>query len=77
MNKNRDYSIPVRTYSKQELAMYYFPGDPVSVAQQHLRRWIRNCKALHQELEAMDMGKKNHHYTPRQVEAIMRYLGDP
>jgi hypothetical protein len=49
----------------------------VEVAQQHLRRWIRNCKALVRELESTGMQKKCRMYTPKQVKVIMEYLGEP
>jgi hypothetical protein len=77
MKKEQEYSIPLRAYSKQELAQCYFPNCPVEVAQQHLRRWIRNCKALVRELESTGMQKKCRMYTPKQVKVIMEYLGEP
>ena len=48
----------VRCYDKIELARMYFPNlsNPVSVAK--LRRWMRNCMPLMEELMAGDFHPK-------------------
>ena len=49
----------VRCYDKIELARMYFPNlsNPVSVAK--LRRWMRNCMPLMEELMAGDFHPKS------------------
>ena len=49
----------VRCYDKNELAKMYFPklSDHVSVAK--LRRWIRNCTPLMEELATGDFQTEN------------------
>ena len=39
-----------KCYSKQELALEYFPDASPEVASAHLRRWINRCKPLHDVL---------------------------
>lgn len=39
-----------KCYSKQELALEYFPDATPEVASAHLRRWINRCKPLHDVL---------------------------
>jgi hypothetical protein len=55
----------------------YFPylSDPVSVAK--LRRWMRNCMPLMEELTAGDFHPKLKMFSAREVRLIVRYLGEP
>ena len=67
----------VRCYDKIELARMYFPNlsNPVSVAK--LRRWMRNCMPLMEELMAGDFHPKMKMFSAREVRLIVRYLGEP
>ena len=48
----------VQGYSKQELAMLYFPNCPnPHVAVNRLTRWIQRCRPLKAELEAAHYSK--------------------
>lgn len=61
---------------KIELARMYFPNlsNPVSVAK--LRRWMRNCMPLMEELMAGDFHPKMKMFSAREVRLIVRYLGN-
>lgn len=68
----------VRSYSKQELAMLYFPESLPHVATNHLTSWIKGCRQLHRELTALP--SYNRHakfYSAQQVRLITEYLGEP
>ena len=40
----------IKSYSKAELAMLYFPDSDLHVAVNHLMRWVYNCKPLMDDL---------------------------
>lgn len=68
----------IRCYDKVELAKMYFPklSNPVSVAK--LRRWMRNCLPLMEELkETGDFHPKLKMFSAREVRLIVRYIGEP
>ena len=70
--------MQIRLYSKQELAMLYFPDAAPDVAMKRLNRWINRIPGLVAELEACPAtGKNSKHWTRRQVEIIVRYLDEP
>ena len=50
-------------------------SNPVSVAK--LRRWMRNCMPLMEELMAGDFHPKMKMFSAREVRLIVRYLGEP
>jgi hypothetical protein len=68
--------MTIRTYTKAELAMLYCPDRPVDVALQTFSRWVKRNKNLTAELHAMGYNKYARNFTPREVEAIVRYLGE-
>ncbi len=39
----------IRYYTKQEIALLYFPDSSPEVANAHLRRWIQKCYPLYRE----------------------------
>lgn len=55
----------------------YFPNlsNPVSVAK--LRRWMRNCIPLMEELTAVDFHPKLKMFSAREVRLIIHFLGEP
>ena len=65
----------VRCYDKVELAKKYFPklSDPVA----KLRRWMRNCLPLMEELTAVDFHPKLKMFSAREVRLIVHFLGEP
>ena len=50
-------------------------SDHVSVAK--LRRWMRNCTPLMEELATGDFHPKLKMFSAREVRLIARYLGEP
>ena len=76
LKKMKEFKI--RTYSKQELAMEYFPNSRnTHVAVNHLMAWVKRCKDLHNALTAIGLNKNAKHFTPKEVELIIYHLGEP
>lgn len=70
--KMEDFKI--RTYTKKELALMYFPESYPRTAVNHLMVWIRRCDPLWEKLLKMKTSKS---FSPKQVKAIVEYLGEP
>lgn len=70
-------TIPLRFYSKKELALLYFPDSEPRIASAHLRRWIAYCKPLRAALRQAHYDPKAKYLTPKQVKLIVEYLGEP
>lgn len=66
-----------RTMKKATLASLYFPDDNVETAKQHLRRWMAYCKPLTEELRSMGYNPSLHSFMKREVEVIVKHLGEP
>lgn len=69
--------MKIRSYSKQELAMLYFPDSDPRTATNHLMRWINRNPTLQRELKATGYYSHSKYFTTRQVCAILDYLGEP
>ncbi len=69
--------MKIRSYSKQELAMLYFPDSDPRTATCHLMRWINRNTTLQRELQASGYYSHSKYFTTRQVCAILDYLGEP
>ncbi len=69
--------MKIHSYSKQELAMLYFPDSDPRTATCHLMRWINRNTLLLQELQATGYYPHCKFFTSRQVCAIIDFLGDP
>ncbi len=69
--------MKLQPYTKQELALLYFPGSEPRSASRHLMSWIRRNPALSQKLHALGYCPTNKFFTPRQVAAIITHLGEP
>ena len=69
--------MQIHSYSKQELAMLYFPDSDPRTATCHLMRWIKRNQPLQQELKATGYYTHSKYFTTRQVCAIFDYLGEP
>ena len=69
--------FPIRTYTKKELALCYFPDSTPHTAVNHLMSWINRNKGLTDELTKLGYIKSQREFLPRQVMAIIDYLGAP
>jgi len=67
----------VKTISKTELAMLYFPNISSESARQSFRRRLISYPDLTRELDAAHYNKFCHLLTPKQVAIIISYLGEP
>lgn len=68
----------VRPYSKRELARLYFPGTArIDSAVVNLRNLMKRNPDLMDELEKTRYKPHDKGFTPKQVAAIVRYLGEP
>lgn len=67
----------IRIYTKQELAMLYFPKALPHTAVNHLMRWINRCGPLKEALREANYRNRNRLFTPRQTGLIFRFLGEP
>lgn len=64
--------------TKQELALRYFPNaSSGKVANDKLRRWINRCTPLLMAMAKAGYRTTEKNFTPRQVELITEYLGEP
>ena len=72
-----DKDFIIRTYTKKELALCYFPDSSPRTAVSHLMSWIRRCTQLWEQLQATGYSPTCKTFTPRQVRAIVEQLGDP
>ena len=69
--------MKIRCYSKQELAMLYFPDAAPHVAVNRLTSWIRRCRPLDEAMQQCSLGKYAKFFSARQVALIVEYLGEP
>lgn len=69
--------MKIRSYSKQELALLYFPDSDPRIATNHLMRWINRNPTLQRELKDTGYYRNSKYFTTRQVCAILDYLGEP
>ena len=68
----------IRSYSKKELALLYFPTAATPhAAVTHLMSWIRRCAPLAAELEKHGSRKTAKWFIAREVRLIIHYLGEP
>ena len=67
----------IRAYTKKELALLYFPDSTPETAVKHLMALIRRNDMLWDELQAMGYYSRSRTFTPRQVQAIVDWLGAP
>ena len=71
-----DFSI--RSYSKKELALCYFPSsENPHTAVNHLMSWVNRCTPLRRALEELGYEKTSKWFSPRQVRLIVEFLGEP
>ena len=71
-------NFKIRSYSKKELALCYFPSaDNPHTAVNHLMSWVNRCTQLRKALEEQGYQKTSKWFTPREVKLIIEYLGEP
>ena len=69
--------MELRSYTKQELALLYFPDSDPDVARAHLMRWIVRCTQLYEQLLKSGYTKNCKEFNPLQVSYIFFHLGEP
>ena len=69
--------MDIRSYTKQELALLYFPDSSPVVASAHLMRWIQRNSDLLQKLRESGYDKNSKEFTPIQISYIIYFLGEP
>ena len=67
----------IRSYTKKELALMYFPDSMPRTAVNHLMVWISKCTPLWNELLKTGYQKTSKAFSPKQTKAIVEYLGEP
>ena len=70
-------NFTIRAYTKKELALLYFPDSTPGTAVKHLMVTIRRNDMLWDELQAMGYYNRRKTFTPREVRAIVDWLGAP
>lgn len=73
----RNSNFIVKCYEKQELAQMYFPDVSVRVAVNKLRRWMRKCRPLMNEILSTDFHPNAKAFSVREVRLIVYYMGEP
>ncbi|MCQ2212922.1 MAG: DUF4248 domain-containing protein [Bacteroidaceae bacterium] len=63
--------------SKTDLARSYFPNHSDSGARRLLMDTIASTPPLISMLHELGYSKEQHFFTPRQVEMVIEYLGNP
>ena len=77
MESTNNDNFTIRAYSKKELALLYFPDSMPTTAVRHMMATIRRCDMLWEELLAMGYYPNRKTFTPREVMAIVKWLGAP
>ena len=71
-------NFKIKSYGKSELAMLYFPQCATTEgAMSNLNFWIKHNERLREELRKCGMPRMAKSYSPREVELIVEYLGEP
>lgn len=70
-------SFKIRAYSKTELGMLYAPNRAKHNAWRVVNNWIDHCVPLAQELKNSGLSLNARILSPRQVQIIVNYLGEP
>ena len=69
--------MELRTYYKNELASLYCPQSTPANARKTFWRWMRHHPTLLQELEAIHYNPARKSFLRREVEIIIKCLGEP
>ena len=74
---NDPSTFRIRSYSKTELALLYFPKDSPHTALRHLMRMINRCRFLTEALAQTVYTKRDRIFSPKQVRLIVEHLDPP
>lgn len=74
---NEEYEYEVRACRKCELAQDYAPELSSHAATNRLSRWLRYNPRLWEELQESGYRPSQKIFTGKQVEIILRHLGEP
>lgn len=74
---NDPSTFRVRSYSKTELALLYFPKNSPHTALRHLMRMINRCRFLTEALAQTGYTKSDRIFSPKQVRLIVEHLDPP
>ncbi len=69
--------FPIKAYSKKELALLYFPDSTPRAAVNHLMAMVKRNDMLWDELQEAGYYSNRKTFTPREVRAIIDWLGAP
>ena len=69
--------IDVRTFGRTELAQLYSPDLTAEAAWKKLKRWIALNGDLTARLTELGYTPSQRSFTPKMVEQIFHYLGEP
>ena len=69
--------IATRTFGRTELAQLYSPDLTAEAAWKKLKRWIALNGDLTHELQQLGYRPSQRSFTPKMVEHIFHYLGEP
>jgi hypothetical protein len=75
--KNMDGQFKIRSYGYGELALLYFPNSTKKSASVQLRRWILFNKKLNEELNEFGFKPGMRILTPKQIQIIIKHIGEP
>jgi hypothetical protein len=73
----QEEKFKVRAFGYGELAQIYFPQITKQSATVQFRRWIRINEELQKELKASGFKRFQKLLTPKQVEIIIKFIGEP
>ena len=76
-HQNPIYMFQIRPYGKAELALLYQPCSSPESAVKTLNCWIQGCPQLVIALESLHYYPKLRTFLSREVEAIVKHLGEP
>lgn len=75
--RNNMEDFKIRSYTKKELALMYFPDSTPRTAVNHLMAWIHKCSPLWDELQKSAYQKTCKAFSPKQTKVIIDFLGEP
>ena len=70
-------NFEIRSYTKKDLALRYFPSATPHTAVNRLMSWICRCQPLTAALAKQGYRKTSKWFSAREVRLIVEYLGGP
>ena len=79
MNVTKQHFVERRVMSKQELAHLYCPHSRSKghAARDEFMDWVKRCTPLYVKLQELGYKASLHSFTPKMVDYIFYYLGEP